>query len=79
MNSGHLTTRSSALPKLIDNAGLQRELGIKRAAADAIMQRVPKVTIPGVKKVYVKRTDVEQLLDDNTQNIVARTPLRSVA
>jgi hypothetical protein len=67
------------LPKLIDNAGLQRELGIKRAAADAIMQRVPKVTIPGVKKTYVRRRDVERLLDENTQNIVARSPLRIVA
>lgn len=73
-----MTTRTE-LPKLIDNAGLQRELGIKRAAAEAIMQRVPKVTIPGVKKVYVKRADVERLLEEHTQNIVARTPLRSVA
>ena len=66
----------AALPRLIDNAGLQRELGIKRAAADAIMQRVPKVIIPGVKKVYVKRVDVERLLEESTQNVVAQAPLR---
>jgi hypothetical protein len=33
------------LPELVDNAGIQRELGVKRAAAEAIMRRVPKVTI----------------------------------
>lgn len=69
----------SALPKLIDAAGLQRELGVKRATADAIMQRCPKVTIPGVKKVYVRRDDVERLLEESTQHVVAKKPLRSVA
>lgn len=54
------------LPKLIDCAGLQRELCVKRAAAEAIMRQLPKVTIPGVKKVYVRRADVDQLLERNT-------------
>jgi len=54
------------LPKLIDAAGLQRELGIKRASAEAIMRQLPKVTIPGVKKIYVRRADVNRLLDENT-------------
>jgi hypothetical protein len=54
------------LPKLIDGAGLQRELGVKRAAAEAIMRQLPKVQIPGVKKVYVRRVDVDNLLQRNT-------------
>jgi hypothetical protein len=54
------------LPKLIDCAGLQRELGVKRATAEAIMRQLPKVQVPGVKKVYVRRRDVDELLEKNT-------------
>lgn len=68
----------TALPKLIDHAGIMRELGVKRAAADAIMQALPKVTIPGHTKVYVKRGDLQSLIDGNTQNVVAKRPLRIV-
>ena len=59
-------TATHDLPKLIDAAGLQRELGVKRASAEAIMRQLPKVTIPGVKKIYVRRADVNRLLDENT-------------
>ena len=55
------------LPRLIDCAGLQRELGVKRAAAEAIMRQLEKVQIPDVRKVYVRRADVERLLDENTR------------
>ena len=58
----------STLPKLIDHAGIMRELGVKRATADAIMQRLPKVTVPGVKKVYVHRDAVLALIDESTQS-----------
>jgi len=54
------------LPKLIDCAGLQRELGVKRATAEAIMRQLPKVQVPGVKKTYVRRADVNQLLEKST-------------
>lgn len=54
------------LPKLIDCAGIQRELGVKKTTAEAIMRQLPKVTVPGVKKVYVRRAAVEKLLDENT-------------
>jgi hypothetical protein len=57
---------SAQLPKLIDCAGLQRELGVKRAAAEAIMRQLPKVQIEGVKKVYVRRVDVDKLLARST-------------
>jgi hypothetical protein len=59
------------LPKLLDRAGLMRELGVKRVAAEAIMREVPKVTIPGHAKTYVKRADVEQLLADGTIDAVS--------
>jgi hypothetical protein len=57
---------SAALPKLIDSAGIQRELGIKRAAAEGIMRHLDKVQVPGVRRVFVKRADVQKLLDEST-------------
>jgi hypothetical protein len=50
------------LPELLDAKGLAVELGIKRAAADAIMRQLPIVQVPGLRKVYVRRTDVAALL-----------------
>lgn len=67
------------LPELIDHAGIQRELNVKRATADAIMTRCRKVKIEGVAKVYVYRADVERLLAEATVDVTAKTPLRSVA
>jgi hypothetical protein len=52
------------LPELLDCRGLQRELGITRAAAERIMRHVPKVLVPGLRKVYVKRADVEARLHE---------------
>jgi len=41
------------------------ETGFKRAAAEAVMRHLPKVQIPGVRKVYVKRRDVERYLREH--------------
>ena len=56
---------SRKLPALIDCRGLQDELGVKRAAALAIMEKLPKVRMEGVRKVWVKRADVEKLLEES--------------
>ena len=55
------------LPELLDCRALMAELGIKRAAAETIMRQLPLVQIPGLRKVYVRRTDVARLLDQNTR------------
>jgi hypothetical protein len=55
------------LGKLMDCATVQRELGISRKAAEAIMRKLPKVEFEGLRKVYVKRADVERLIADRTQ------------
>lgn len=47
-----------ALPELLDCAKLARELGITKAAAEAIMRRLPLVKPEGLRKVYVRRDDV---------------------
>lgn len=54
------------LPELLDAKGLQRELAITRAAAEAIMRRLPVVQIEGLRKTYVRRSDVAAYLEAHT-------------
>ena len=54
------------LPELIDVKKLQAELGITRAAAEAIMRRLPVVQVEGLRKVYVRRSDVAAYLESRT-------------
>jgi hypothetical protein len=54
---------SDPLPRLLDARHLAAELGITRAAAEKIMQALPIVQVPGLRKVYVRRSDVERLLE----------------
>jgi hypothetical protein len=54
------------LPELLDAKALQLELRVSRAAAEAIMRRVPKVQVEGLRKVYVKRADVHAYLQRAT-------------
>jgi hypothetical protein len=54
---------SERLPELLDAKHLAAELGITRAAAEAIIRQLPVVQVPGLRKVYVRRPDVEKLLE----------------
>ena len=54
---------TEALPGLLDAKHLAAELGITRAAAEAIIRQLPVVQVPGLRKVYVRRRDVEKLLE----------------
>jgi len=56
------------LPELLDCAKLARELGITRAAAEAIMRRLPKVHPEGLRKTYVRRDDVRAYLERSTRS-----------
>jgi len=55
-----------SLPELLDAKKLQTELGVTRAAAEAIMRRLPVVQVEGLRKVYVRRPDVARYLDQRT-------------
>jgi len=57
---------ADALPELLDAKRLQAELGITRAAAEAIMRRLPIVQIEGLRKVYVRRDDVVSYIELRT-------------
>lgn len=59
-------TGDVSLPELLDNARLRRELGVTKSAADTIMRALPKVEFEGLRKVYVKRADVAELIRNRT-------------
>lgn len=67
------------LTGLYDCARLSRELGISRRAAERIMVRLPKQHVPGLRKVYVRGSEVQKLLDDNHVDVTAHRPLGRVA
>ena len=48
------------LPALLDCRAIMTELGVKRTVAEAIMRQLPKIRIPGVRKVFVRRAGVER-------------------
>jgi hypothetical protein len=57
---------SEPLPELLDAKRLQAELGVTRAAAEAIMRQLPVVQIPGLRKTYCRHSDVARLLEERT-------------
>ena len=54
------------LPELLDAKALRAELGVTRAAAEAIIRRLPVVQIEGLRKAYVRRPDVVAYLESRT-------------
>ena len=57
---------SDRLPELLDAKALRLELGVTRAAAEAIMRRLPVVQIEDLRKTYVRRSDVARYLEART-------------
>jgi hypothetical protein len=57
---------SERLPELLDCRALRDELGVSRAAAEAIMRQVPAIVIEGLRKSYVRRADVQRYLEERT-------------
>jgi hypothetical protein len=54
------------LPELLDVKRLMLELGITRAAAEAIMRQLPIVQFEELRKTYVRRADVLELIKRRT-------------
>ena len=57
---------SEPLPELLDAKHLGAELGVTRAAAEAIMRRLQVVSSEGLRKTYVRRDDVRRYLEERT-------------
>jgi hypothetical protein len=67
--SGRLVDAAAAvepLPALLDCKALRAELGVSRAAAEAVMRRLPIVAVEGLRKTYVRRSDVAAYLEART-------------
>lgn len=58
----------TVLPRLLDCPRLREELGITRAAAEAIMRQLPVIEPPGLRKVYVRRSDVADFLEESLRS-----------
>ncbi len=67
MHQAVLRDVRSLLPRLIDQRGIADELGVTRSAAEKLMRQVPKVHIPGLRKVYVKRVDIVRVIEEGTR------------
>lgn len=53
--------------RLIDCASIVREYGVTRSVAEAWVRQLPKIVNPGgVRKNYVRRADLDRLIDDAT-------------
>jgi len=61
-----VATVTDRLPELLDAKALQAELGVTRAAAEAVMRQLPTVEFAGLRKVYVRRSDVARLIEQRT-------------
>jgi hypothetical protein len=57
---------TAPLPLLLDCKALRAELGISRAAAEAVMRQIPTVHIEELRKTFVKRSDVAAYLERRT-------------
>ena len=66
VNRDAAETQPTPLPQLLDCKGLQTELGVTRAAAEALMRQLDTVQIDGLRKIYVRRSDVAAYLDERT-------------
>jgi len=54
------------LPELLDCKALRAELGISRAAAEAIVRALPVVQFEGLRKTFVRRDDVARYIEART-------------
>lgn len=53
--------------QLLDRASIMREYGVSGATADRMMEKVPKIVPDGIRKVFVRRSDVDALLESWTR------------
>lgn len=52
--------------ELLDLAGIQREYGVTRATAEKFMYQLDKIRPEGVRKVFVRRADLDSYLERST-------------
>ncbi|WWT39985.1 hypothetical protein [Microcystis phage Mae-JY09] len=53
-------------PELMDRAALARYMGLTKVDVERVFRSVPVVSLPGSRKVYVRREDVVELIEAAT-------------
>lgn len=53
-------------PALLDRAGVRRHLGLTRVDVERVFRELPVVSLPGSRKVYVRRADLDALVSAHT-------------
>lgn len=53
--------------RLMDCACIAREYGVSRTVAEKIMRQLPKVEVKDVRKVWVRRQDLEEYIARSTR------------
>jgi hypothetical protein len=53
-------------PALLDRAAVRRHLGLTRVDVERLFRELPVVSLPGSRKVYVRRDDLEAYLRTHT-------------
>jgi predicted DNA-binding transcriptional regulator AlpA len=58
-----------AKSKLLDLRAAAAEYGMRYAAIYALIERgkLPKVEFPGLRRIYVRRTDLDRLIEEHTE------------
>ena len=54
------------LPALVTCQQIQQQLGLTRSAAYRLMRQLETIRFPGSRRVYVRRDDVHQLIEEAT-------------
>jgi predicted DNA-binding transcriptional regulator AlpA len=54
------------LPELLDAKRILAETGMSRAAVEKMMRKLPIVQLPELRKVYVRRSDVDAYIEAHT-------------
>jgi hypothetical protein len=54
------------LPELVDCKRIMAETGLTRAAVEKMMRKLPIVQLPELRKVYVRRSDVDAYIVAHT-------------
>lgn len=54
------------IPATLDRAQVRRFYGLTRVDVDRVFRNLPVVSLPGSRKVYVRRNDLDALLAEHT-------------
>lgn len=62
----HLDGAQAPRSALLDRKAIASDYGLRRVDVDRVFRTLPVVALPGSRKVYVRRADLEQLLAECT-------------